>query len=334
MNISHLYTTIDTHTGGEPLRIVTGGIPPVKGDTMLERTAFFREQLDRIRNVLMHEPRGHQGMHGCVIVPPVSPDAHLGILFMDSEGYGTMCGHEIIAVVTAMIETGYVQVTEETAQIVIDSPAGKVIAGARVAGTEVKSVSFEHVPSYVCAQNVRLTIDGRSFTVDIAFGGAFYAVADAKDLGVHVEIDQLAALQKWGQAICEQLEANMRVQHPVETQLQGVHGVIISDAPQSNGAHLRSVTILANGQIVRSPCGASTAARLASLYQLRQVHIGEAFVHEGIVGSQCTGIVTGTTKVREWEAVVPRIEGRAFVTGLHQFVVDPEDPLADGFLLG
>lgn len=267
MKIRQLFTTVDTHTGGEPLRIITGGIPPLKGETILERRAYFREHHDVIRRALMHEPRGHHGMYGCVIVPPVSPDAHFGVLFMHNEGFSTMCGHGIIGVVTAAIETGYLQVDGETPQIVIDSPAGKVVARARVTEGEVKSVSFENVPSFVFAQDVPLTVNGVSIQVDIAFGGAFYAVVQAEDLGVRVEIDQLPALQDWGQAIKERIEADISVQHPLQPQLQGIYGVIVSDEPKKAGSHLRNVTIFADRQIDRSPCGTGTSARLATLYQ-------------------------------------------------------------------
>ncbi len=333
MKIKQLFTTIDAHTGGEPLRIITAGIPPLKGETILERRAYFREHYDRIRRVLMHEPRGHHGMYGCVITPPVSPDADFGVLFMHNEGLSTMCGHGIIAVVTAAIETGYLQQQGERQRVVIDSPAGKIVAFAECEGTVVKSVSFENVPSFVYAQDVPLLLGGREFSVDIAFGGAFYAIVEAKELGVRVEIEQLPALQKWGRAIKEQIEANMTVRHPLEPELAGIYGVIISDEPRKNGSHLRNVTVFADEQIDRSPCGTGTAARLATLHRRGRLAVGQPFVHEGIVGSQFTGTVIGTTKVAEYEAITPVIAGKAFITGLHQFVVDPTDPLAEGFLL-
>lgn len=333
MKIKQLFTTIDAHTGGEPLRIITGGIPPLKGDTILEKRRYFREHLDHIRQVLMYEPRGHHGMYGCVMTPPVSPDAAFGVLFMHNEGFSTMCGHGIIAVVTAAIETGLLQVTNPEEPIVIDSPAGRIIAKANAEGTEVNSVSFENVPSFVYAKDVPIELEGRSFHVDIAFGGAFYAVVHAEDLGVQVEIEQLSALQQWGGLIKEQIEAKMEVVHPLEPELAGIYGVIISDKPKKHDSHLRNVTIFADKQVDRSPCGTGTAARVATLYARGQLSEGEAFVHEGIVGSQFIGRVTQTVKVGEFDAVIPSIEGKAFITGLHQFVVDPSDPLADGFLL-
>lgn len=333
MHINQLYTTIDAHTGGEPLRIITGGVPPLAGETILEKRRYFREELDHIRQVLMYEPRGHHGMYGCVMTEPVSPDAAFGVLFMHNEGYSTMCGHGIIAVVTAAIETGVLQVTDQSEPIVIDSPAGQIVAHAHVEGTEVQSVSFENVPSFVFAQDIPIEWEGRIFPVDISFGGAFYAIVQAKDLGVQVEIEQLAAMQEWGKQIKEQVEAQLAVVHPLEPELKGIYGVIISDEPRVEGSDLRNVTIFADKQVDRSPCGTGTAARVAALYARDELAVRERFVHEGIVGSQFIGKVVGTTQVGSYQAVIPSIEGKAYITGLHQFVVDPDDPLKDGFLL-
>ncbi|MEK3745263.1 MULTISPECIES: proline racemase family protein [Brevibacillus] len=333
MNIQQLFTTIDAHTGGEPLRIITGGIPPLKGETILEKRRYFRQELDHIRRVLMYEPRGHHGMYGCVMTAPVSPDAAFGVLFMHNEGYSTMCGHGIIAVVTAAIETGMLRVADPDEKIVIDSPAGRIIARAHTDGAHVQSVAFENVPSFVFAKDVPIEWEGKLFSVDIAFGGAFYAVVQAKDIGVQVEIEQLASLQEWGSRIKQQIEAKLAVVHPFEPELAGIYGVIISDEPRVQGSHLRNVTVFADKQIDRSPCGTGTAARVATLFARGQLAVGERFVHEGIVGSQFVGTVLETTQVGDYPAVIPSIEGRAFITGLHQFVVDPTDPLKDGFLL-
>ncbi|MCM3078172.1 proline racemase family protein [Brevibacillus invocatus] len=333
MNINRLFTTIDAHAGGEPLRIITGGLPPLQGETILERRSYFREHLDDIRRILMFEPRGHHGMYGCVMTPPVSPDAAFGVLFMHNEGYSTMCGHGIIAVVTAAVETGILQLENAEQSIVIDSPAGRIMVRANVEGEQVKSVSFENVPSFVFAQDVPITCEGRTFDVDIAYGGAFYAVVQAKDLGVRVEIEQLSKLQAWGSRIKHQIEEKMHVVHPLEAELTGIYGVIISDEPRMPGSHLRNVTIFADKQVDRSPCGTGTAARLADLFARGQLGLGERFVHEGIVGSQFIGHIKETMTVGDFEAVIPVIEGKAFITGLHQFVVDPADPLANGFLL-
>lgn len=333
MEFKRHFTTIDAHVGGEPLRIITGGIPAIKGETILEKRAYFNENLDIIRRLLMYEPRGHHGMYGCVITPAVTPDADFGVLFMHNEGFSTMCGHGIIAVVTAAIETGLLEIKEERQRVAIDSPAGKIIAYAHCRGTEVKSVSFENVPSFVFASDVPVTLPDREFTVDIAFGGAFYAVADASVLGVQVDIHQLPELQRWGKLIKEQIESKLVVQHPMEKELNGIYGVILSDQPQKPNSHLRNVTVFADQQIDRSPCGTGTCARMATLFHKGQLQLGEKFVHESIIGSQFVGEIMQTAAVDPYPAIIPTVEGKAFITGMHQFVLDPEDPLSEGFLL-
>lgn len=333
MKFNQLFTTIDAHTGGEPLRIITGGIPPLKGDTILEMRAYFRNNLDYIRQILMYEPRGHHGMYGCVITPPVSAEADFGVLFMHNEGYSTMCGHGIIAVVTAVIETGWIKVQGSNPKIVIDSPAGLITAHAKCEGSNVKSVSFENVPSFVLASSVPLSLGGRQFTADIAYGGAFYAIVNAEDLGVRTEIEQLPFLQNWGAEIKAAIEQQMVVEHPHEKEINGIYGVIISDSPRKADSHLRNITVFANKQIDRSPCGTGTCARVAALYQRGHLKMTDRFVHEGILDSQFIARISKTTTVGQYDAIVPTIEGQAHLTGFHQFVVDPTDPLADGFLL-
>ncbi|MFS0823835.1 proline racemase family protein [Bacillus sp. 1P02SD] len=332
MEFTQHFTSIDVHTAGEPLRIITGGIPPIPGKTILEKRAYFLKNMNHIREVLMYEPRGHDGMYGCIITEPVSAGAHFGVLFMHNEGLSTMCGHGIIAAVTTVIETGLYNF-QENEPIVIDSPAGTIIAYAQCDGTKVKSVSFENVPSFMYEANVPLQVSGKSFSVDIVFGGAFYAIVDARDIGLKVEITQLADLKKIGRAIKEQIESKVNVQHPFEQDINGIYGVIISDSPVKHDSHLRNVTVFAEEQIDRSPCGTGTSARVAALYHHGDLSVGEKFVHESIIDSQFIAEVVTTTKIGNYKAVVPKITGSAFITGFQQFVVDPSDPLKKGFLL-
>lgn len=333
MNISKMYTTIDAHVAGEPLRIITGGVPEIKGNTQLERRAYCMEHLDHLREVLMYEPRGHHGMYGCIITPPASPHADFGVLFMHNEGWSTMCGHGIVAVVTVGIETGMFEVTGDKQKFIIDSPAGEVIAYAKYNGTQVESVSFENVPSFVYKKDVPIKIDGYEFQVDIAFGGAFYAVVDSKDFDLKVNFKDLSAIQSWGGKIKHYIESQMDVKHPLEEGLKGIYGVIFSDEPNEKDATLRNVTIFADGQVDRSPCGTGTSARLATLFEKDALQSGESFIHECITDGQFIGEVLSVTKVEEYEAVIPKVTGQAFITGFHQFVMDPRDPLKRGFLL-
>jgi proline racemase len=334
MEFKRHFSTVDMHTAGEPLRIITSGIPNLKGKTILEKRAFFKENLDHIRRVLMYEPRGHHGMYGCVITAPVNEGSDLGVLFMHNEGLSTMCGHGIIAVVTYGIETGLLEVTGSQQKVVIDSPAGKVTAYAECEGTKVKSVSFENVPSFVFYEDFPLQRLGENIKADIAYGGAFYAVVNAKDLGLKVDIEHLSELQKWGVRIKKEIESGIQVKHPYEKDINGIYGVIISDQPKKEDSNLRNVTIFAEGQIDRSPCGTGTCARLAVLKHKGKLQIGQHFVHESIVDSQFIGEIVSETKVEQYPAIIPRVSGKAFITGMHQFVVDPTDPLYDGFLIG
>ncbi|MGG2066950.1 proline racemase family protein [Bacillus sp. S14(2024)] len=333
MNISKMYTTIDAHVAGEPLRIITGGLPVIKGKTQLERRAYCMEHLDHLREVLMYEPRGHHGMYGCIITPPASPHADFGVLFMHNEGWSTMCGHGIVAVITVGIETGMFEVTGEEQKFIIDSPAGEVIAYAKYSGNQVESVTFENVPSFVYKKDVPVKIDGYEFQVDIAFGGAFYAVVDSKEFGLKVNFKDLSAIQMWGGKIKHYIESQMEVKHPLEEDLKGIYGVIFSDEPNGKHATLRNVTIFADGQVDRSPCGTGTSARLATLVENGVLQEGGSFVHECITDGQFIGEVLSSTKVGEYEAIIPKVTGQAFITGFHQFVMDPRDPLKQGFLL-
>lgn len=333
MQFQEQFTTIDTHTAGEPLRIITGGLPPVPGKTILEKRTFFREHWDGIRRKLMYEPRGHEGMYGCVVTPPVHEGSDFGVLFMHNEGFSTMCGHGIIAVVTALVETGYFKGEEDKTKFKIDTPAGLVVAHAKRSGTEVQSVSFENVPSFVYEADIPISLHGKDFKTDIAFGGAFYAIVQAEDLGTRVAIDQVAALKDWGWEIKKQIEAKMKVEHPLEKELKGIYGVIICEDPKKENSDRRNVTVFAEKQIDRSPCGTGTCAQLAQLYHRGKLEQQQDFVSESIVNSQLTGRVLSETKVDPFKAILPELKGNAFITGFHQFVIDPTDPLKDGFLL-
>lgn len=331
MKFKKMFTTIDLHVSGEPLRIITGGLPEIKGATQLERRAYCMEHLDHVREVLMYEPRGHFDMYGCIITPPATPGADLGVLFMHNEGWSTMCGHGVIAVVTMAIETGMIEVEEDNQKFIIDCPCGPVTAYAKCNGNEVESVSFENVPSFVYQKNVPVQIDDYVFNVDISYGGAFYAVANTKDIGLNVNSKDLWDLKVWGDKIKHYIEAQMEVKHPVED-ISGIYGVIFSDEPNHPTATLRNVVIFADRQVDRSPCGSGTATRVATLYEHGRLAEGGSFVHESITDGQFIGEVASLTQVGSYQAVIPKVTGDAYITGFHQFVVDPKDSLSRGFL--
>jgi proline racemase len=324
MQSQQIYQTIDMHTAGEPLRLIVSGVPLIPGSTMLDKRAYFREHLDHIRRVLMFEPRGHNDMYGCVITPPVSPQSDMGVLFMHNEGFSTMCGHGIIAVVTYAVQNGLVR---DPAHIRIDSPAGLVKARANVDGERVMSVSFENVPSFVFKQGLNLA----GIPAEIAFGGAFYVLAESP---LPITGSNLSELRALGMKMKREAERSLDVIHPDEPGLRGIYGTIFTSAPSETGAHRRNVTIFAEGEADRSPCGTGTCAVMASRFVHGLLHENAPFVHESIVGTAFTGRVMGRTKVHSYDAVIPEVEGSAFITGYHTFVVDPNDPVANGFRIG
>lgn len=332
MEFKKMFTTIDLHVSGEPLRVITGGLPEIKGETQLERRAYCMEHLDHIREVLMYEPRGHDGMYGCIITPPATKGADIGVLFMHNEGWSTMCGHGVIAVVTMAIETGMIEVKDENDKLIIDCPCGPVTAYAKCSGTKVESVSFENVPSFVYRKDFPIKIDAHEFEVDISYGGAFYAVVDSERVGLKVNNKDLWDLQVSGDKIKHYIESQIEVRHPYED-ITGIYGVIFSDNPKDRNADLRNVTIFADKQVDRSPCGSGTAARAATLYERGVLKEGGSFIHESITDGQFVGEVLSLATVDEFKAVIPKVTGNAFITGFHQFVISPDDPLNRGFLL-
>jgi proline racemase len=333
MRWSRTITTIDAHTGGEPLRIITSGLPVLKGETILARRKWMRENLDEIRRILVWEPRGHADMYGAILTPPVSPEADYGVLFLTNEGYSTMCGHGIIALTTALLETGAFPIQTPETTITFDAPAGLIRARACIDGDRVVSVSFLNVPSFQFARNLELELSTGKVAVDVAFGGAFYALVDAKALGTQVRrarIDELIAL---GMEVKRAVEAKLDIVHPLEAELRGIYGTIISDEPATKDGDGRNVTIFAESEVDRSPCGTGTSAKLANFYANGQIQIDQPYVHESIIDTIMIGRILSETNVCETPAVVTEISGRGYITGFHTFVVDPDDPTRQGFLV-
>jgi proline racemase len=327
-------TTIDAHTAGEPFRVITGGYPDLPGDTILERRRYAREHLDHLRTALMWEPRGHADMYGCVVTPPVSPGADLGVLFMHNEGYSTMCGHGIIGIAEVALETGLLPMAAPETTIRIDTPAGLVTAYARVEGGQVTSVRFRNVPSFVLALDQTVDVPGLGrVRYDVAFGGAFYAYVQAEDAGVTCTPDDFRSLIEKGIAIKRAVMASQSIPHPFEDDLSFLYGTIFIGPPLGEGAHSRNVCIFAEGEVDRCPTGTGVSARLA-IHQARgEIGVGEPMVVESIIGTRFTGRIVETTTFGPYPAVIPEIEGAAHITGRHEFLIDPTDPLRDGFIL-
>ncbi len=331
-------TTLDAHTAGEPLRIITGGMPEIHGVTLLERRRYMLEHLDYIRRALMWEPRGHYNMYGCVVTAPVAPDADFGVLFMHNEGYSTMCGHGIIALVTALLETGAFPAKGQHTPVSLDTPAGLVRATAHLDGNgHVERVSFLNVPSFLYARDVELMLpDYGKLLVDVAFGGAFYAFIPAEQVGLKVRPENTQQLVAAAEAIRMAVNDAISIEHPIEADLSFVYGAILTDVPENPAHHSRNVCVFADAEVDRSPTGTGVSARLALHHARGEIDDGQQIVVESILGSASTfgGRVVGRAKVGPYEAIVPEVSGTAFITGRHEFIVDPRDELGKGFLVG
>ena len=332
----HTFRTIDAHTAGEPLRLILDGWAEPQGKTILERRDYAKRRQDRFRRALMLEPRGHADMYGALLTPPERPSSDTGVLFMHNEGFSTMCGHGIIAVSTILIER-FEAYSGKTA-ITFDAPAGQIAARARVTtrkdgSRRVQSVAFTNVPSFVLAAGVPVTARGRTFRVDVAFGGAFYAICDAEATGLAVTPDRLNDLRELSVDIRAAVEGAVKVVHPLEPGLNGIYGTIFTGPPNSSAADLRNVTVFADREVDRSPCGSGTAAVMAVLDAMGMLPSDHVFTHESIVDTTFRGRVLERVLVGDLPAIVPEIEGSASITGEHTFIVTDEDVLAEGFRL-
>ena len=327
-------TTIDAHTAGEPFRVITSGYPDLPGDTILARRRYAMTHLDHLRTALMWEPRGHADMYGCIVTPPVSPDADIGVLFMHNEGYSTMCGHGIIGITHVALETGMLPMHAPETRIKIDTPAGLVTAHARVVNGHVQSVYFYNVPSFVLALDETVDVPGLGrVRYDLAFGGAFYAYVQAADVGVTCTPQDFRPLIEKGMAIKRAIMASRPIPHPFEPDLSFLYGTIFIAPPHGDDAHSRNVCIFAEGEVDRCPTGTGVSGRLAIHYARGEVAVGQTIVIESIIGTRFSGRVVETTTFGPHPAIIPEVEGSAHITGRHEFLLDPNDPLRHGFIL-
>jgi trans-L-3-hydroxyproline dehydratase len=324
--------TIDAHAAGEPLRLIVDGFPSPPGRTMLEKREWILDHADHLRRALMLEPRGHADMYGAILTEPVSPGSHAGILFLHNEGYSTMCGHGIIAVTTIALERGLMVPGGDGATIVYDAPAGTVRARAKIAGARVESVAFANVPSFVLHAGLTVPLASRSVRADVAFGGAFYAIVDSESVGLPIDAAHVPNLRRVGMEIKHAIEARHSIVHPLDPGLNGIYGTIFTGPPNGD-ADLRNVTIFADAEVDRSPCGTGTAAVMAVVEAMGLLADagGPEFRHESLIGTVFRGRVLSRTVVGEHQAIVPEISGSAWITGEHTFLVDDDDPLRKGF---
>jgi trans-L-3-hydroxyproline dehydratase len=324
-------SVLDAHAAGEPLRIITGGLDPIPGATIVAKRAWAQTHLDELRRGLMFEPRGHADMYGAIVTEPVTPDGDLGVLFMHNEGWSTMCGHGIIALVTAAIETGMLAATDP---VRIDAPAGRITAHPKIAGGRVRSVAFENVPSFVLDLDAEVDVPGSGrVRYDLAFGGAFYAYVDARQLGLEISAKDYRGLIDAGWRIKRAVMASRAIPHPFEPELSFLYGTIIGGPPKDAGANARNVCVFADGEVDRSPTGTGVSGRVAIEWARQTLRAGEPFVIESVIGTRFTGRVLRETTFGPHRAVVPEVEGQAWISGRGELWFDPDDPLRAGFIL-
>ena len=334
MNTQIAISTVDYHTAGEPFRIISGGVPPIHGDTVLDKRLYAMENLDHIRELVINEPRGHSDMYGCFVVEPDDQNADFGVVFFHNAGYSTACGHGTIALAVWALESGLVGMAEPETGITIDVPSGRLETVASVKDGGVESVRFRNVPSFVYAEGLPVETTVGAVAVDIAFGGAFYACVAAQEVSLGPEAANLADFIGLGREMKNSINEAHEISHPLKPRLRDIYGTIFFAEKEGEGElRQRNVTVFADGEVDRSPCGSGTSARLALLDNSGRLLRGDALSHESIIGTEFEGRVVGETRVGEFDAVITEVEGSAYLTGYHQFVLRGDDPLGTGFLL-
>lgn len=331
---STIITTLDCHTGGEPLRIITSGFPQLLGETVLQKRRYCKEHYDHLRTSLMFEPRGHADMYGAIVVDAERSDSHFGAIFIHNEGYSSMCGHATIALAKFAVESGIVEQTGAVTEVIIDAPCGQIKAFAYGIGNRIDKVTFECVPSYVVAQNQQVYVEGiGKVTFDLAFGGAYYAYVDAASIGITCDQKHYNQLIDFGRKIKAAVSAQCAIEHPFEADLSFLYGTIFienSDKPQ---VHSRNVCVFADGEVDRSPTGSGVSGRIALHITKQQIALRQPIIIESILGSQFEVEAKKIVAFGGYEAVVPRVTGTAHICAKTQHIIEPNDPLKAGFIL-
>lgn len=325
--------TIDLHTGGEPLRVYTDGLPEIKGSTILEKRRYFRDNYDYIRTGTMFEPRGHADMYGAIITEPTTEDADFGTFFLHNEGYSTMCGHAIIALTKLVLDSGMIQKEGSEPELIINAPPGKIYAKAFRKNEIVQKVSFKNVPSFLYLQDQEIDVpEIGKIKFDVAFGGAFYAFCDADILGLKMDGSDYNRLIDYGRKIKYAVMDKFEIKHPFEEDLSFLYGTIFTGKPYNSENHSRNVCIFAEGEVDRSPTGSGVSARAALHYAKNEITKNEKIIIESILGTTMDVEVVETTEYGPHKAVIPEVTGTAFITGQNEFYFDPNDPLKNGFI--
>ncbi|MEV6448967.1 proline racemase family protein [Amycolatopsis sp. NPDC051716] len=333
MRSDQIVHTVESHTEGMPTRVVVGGVGPLPGATMAERRRYAGEHLDGLRNFLVREPRGHAAMVAALLQPPTVAEADVGVLYLERAGCVPLCGHGSIGVATVLVETGMVEVTEPTTTVRLDTPAGLVVAEVAVTGGAARSVTIDSVPSFVLEPDRQVKVAGvGAVRCDIVYGGNIFAIAELADLGIPFERAASQRIIEAGLAIMAEVNASGRPVHPGDPAITGCDHVYLA-APGGTSHRSRHAMVISPGVLDRSPCGTGTGARMAQLHARGELEIGAEFHNESIIGTGFRGSVVAECRIGGHVAVLPRITGRAWLTGTAQYFRDPADPFPAGFEL-
>lgn len=315
--------TIDMHTGGEPLRVVIDGYPPILGNSVLEKRRYCKNSLDEYRQFLMFEPRGHTDMYGCILVEPNDDEADFGVIFMHNEGYSTMCGHATIAIARLSVEKGWVkeQPDGET-RVLIDAPCGRLEAFVNKDG----SVRFRNVPSFVWKTDLKTNIDGFSdITFDIAYGGAFYAYLNANQLGLKVIPSETSRFIELGRLLKQRIQENYDISHPFEKDLGFLYGCIFIDEDSRVDVHSRNICVFADGEVDRSPTGSGVSGRAALHWHYGDWKMNNNYTISSVINTLFRVKIVDTIDYGPFKAIIPEVSGNAYITGYHEFVMEDDD---------
>ena len=331
MRARRVITAIDSHTEGMPTRVVTGGVGDIPGATMNEKRLYFIEHLDDIRKFLMFEPRGHGAMSGAILQPSTRPDAEWGVVYIEVSGCLPMCGHGTIGIATVLVETGMVEIVEPVTTIRLDTPAGLVVARVNVSDGHANSVTIENVPSFVVRLDDVVDVPGvGAVTYSLAYGGNFYAIVNLDDVGLTFDRSRQHEITSMGLAIMAAINETAPPHHPETAGVDHCHHVEFL-ATGSTAQHSRHAMCIYPGWFDRSPCGTGTSARMAELWARGELAVGDDFVNESFIGTRFIGRIVALTDVAGVPAILSEITGRAWVTGMAQYVSDPSDPFPVGF---
>jgi len=334
MKINKQIIAIDSHTMGEPTRIITSGIPKIPGKTMADKKEYLENNLDYVRTLAMHEPRGHADMFGSIILTPTIDEADFGIIFMDGGGYLNMCGHGTIGAMTAAVEMGMVEVTEPYTYLTLESPAGLIKGQVRVEDGKALEVTFKNVPAFLDKEGVEIDVDGLGkVKLDVAFGGSFFAVVEINQLGVDISPENTNKITELGVKILKAVNEQIEVVHPELPHIKSIDLVEFYGPAKSEDATLQNVVVFGEGQVDRSPCGTGTCAKMATLFTKNKLAKGEEFIYESIIQTKFKGKIIDTIEKDGQIFVIPEITASAYITGINHLLVDPTDPLKHGFSL-